>query len=345
MKSPKLNSELFPLMDAPKQQKPNTYYAYLDAVEQVRTENEQTKMFLRFDCFEKNVIDDSNITLENINRFPSIIIDLEQNKSQLMSLFKYGNLYLLESQWMIIKTVQRRGEQRQRQYFNFELMQGLNFGIEEVTLQRNFDNTSKVKVAQLLAMQQIQVSPESEVREEMGKIDLGGYHHINVYNVGQGNCTALVANDNHPLLYFDVGGGFGANNFPGLANFRLCSTDHPPVILSHWHQDHIHAASYAHNSGILASTWFVPAFQRPGPTALRILNGVSRMGRVVGLGLNPQTRRLGRLLIKAGSAANPHNKNNSGLSLVVPHGRGKKILLPADCSFHLTRLVSFVCSL
>src|SRR5579871_3626379 len=71
----------------------------------------------------------------------------------------------------------------------------------------------------------------------------GAHNHCGaVYDVGQGNCNAILGGNHfthHPILYFDMGGGVlnNAHTYPNALG-SLCGFMHPPVVLSHWDWDH-----------------------------------------------------------------------------------------------------------
>ena len=81
---------------------------------------------------------------------------------------------------------------------------------------------------------------------------------VAVYDVGQGNCQALLDEHLHiPLLYVDFGGGvlFNSNTFPkSLRGF--CFTERPPIVLSHWDWDHWSSA-YRYPIA-LSQEWIAP---------------------------------------------------------------------------------------
>ena len=58
-----------------------------------------------------------------------------------------------------------------------------------------------------------------------------------VFDVGQGNCNAIVGADGKVLAYYDF--GYSNDGRPPATPTRLCFCDRPMIVLSHWDKDHL----------------------------------------------------------------------------------------------------------
>jgi hypothetical protein len=87
--------------------------------------------------------------------------------------------------------------------------------------------------------------------------------YLNVYNVGQGSCNAIVNSKNVPITFLDVGGGWGPNNFTYPNALDLCTCSLQSVIISHWDKDHVETLRrYSYNkwSKFTEKKWLAPAY-------------------------------------------------------------------------------------
>lgn len=132
-------------------------------------------------------------------------------------------------------------------------------------------------------------------------------------------------------MYYDVGGGAVANKSTYPTNFRLCHTENPQVILSHWDLDHIVTAIY--DPRLLRTKWLVPVQASLSNTANQLARALQRNHNLICWNTS-----LGDLVPFgnhhiAKCNANPSNKNSSGLSLYVNYGMTDYVLLPGDTTF------------
>lgn len=313
---------------------PETYYAYLDTIEQIDNE-----YHIQFDCIVKKDVDRDQMSTESLMNLPSIIINTKGSVSEIKSLFKYGNLYQLESQWMVIKTQFNKTDSgiSQNLYFNFQEVRSknqLSYNLESVRLFRDLSPAEQAKVRELERATILEESPVEDINEFLKNAEqrLNNISHVNVYNVGQGNCIGLVDSTNRPLLYFDVGGGFNANADTYPPNFKLCNTDNPPVILSHWDQDHYQTAVLDLDENILNSKWFVP-IQKIGKTAKHIAYALQQRQNLICWNKSlPQRLDFSSFTIVK-CTGDLKNKNHSGLALFVGQENDNHILLPGDSKF------------
>lgn len=339
-KFPKVNAELFK-GQAPEELTPQTYYAYIDSIEKI---NGITH--LRFDCIIKKMADDIQINKETIIGFPSIVLDVSGPNESMNELFgikgRYS-IYNYESKWVVINTSLKKNNITASEFFNFIQVgeQGVesNYSIEGLQKENDLDDESATKIKQITEATTISESPKEDVQEFLNSIRLEALSHVNVYNIGQGNCNAVVDSHNFPLLYFDVGGGSGANKSSYPANFKLCHTNNPQVILSHWDLDHIVTAVY--DPLLLKTKWLVPIQSSLSNTAIQIANALQLNGNLI-----CWNATLGNLVAFgnhyiAKCNAPPTNKNSSGLSLYLNYKNKDYVLLPGDATFRYLPPLNF----
>ena len=186
---------------------------------------------------------------------------------------------------------------------------------------------------------------------------------VAVYDVGQGNCNAIVDHYEHPRIYFDLGWSpnFHAKTRPHLQpDFFACEKKAiPPVVLSHWDLDHwCHAiANSSYNPGSLTTKheWKKEALERfwiaraprneehkLGPLTQSFYRALKRTELLPGLSailLWPDDAK--RIYFSAGwlEACSPppgglSDRNNSGIAMFVrPDPKGPAILLTGDADF------------
>ncbi|MER8969197.1 hypothetical protein NKI25_26515 [Mesorhizobium sp. M0808] len=104
------------------------------------------------------------------------------------------------------------------------------------------------------------VRPEDEIELALPASPI---EHIFALDVGQGSANALVAAAGKVVAYVDLGAGVLADVGTWPPSMRgICLLHDPPVILTHWHYDHFHAANiYPAAQGM---TW-IAALQTLGP--------------------------------------------------------------------------------
>jgi hypothetical protein len=157
-----------------------------------------------------------------------------------------------------------------------------------------------------------------------------------VYDVGQGNCTAVIENG-FPVLYVDLGGGVkgNRNTFPSALT-AFCFTEKPTIVLSHWDSDHWSSAN--RDPRAYRRTWIVPR-QAPslGPIHKTFLGRILQHGGTVLV-----WPRHGLASVRAGPCellkctGAPSSRNDSGLALVLERavdGMSGRMLFPGDASY------------
>jgi beta-lactamase superfamily II metal-dependent hydrolase len=306
-----------------------TYYAYLDSIEQI-----QKLYYLRFDCILTDTIDGNVNIKEIISELPSRVIEVSGSFEDLIYIIGYGNLYLLESSWMLLTTSFMESRIKATQFFNFTLLGDVksdNYTIENVTLPSQMTSVQKEKVKTLVdsfKLVDVPTASEKEIKEYLSILSEEKVSHVNVYNVGQGNCNAIVDKQNEPLIYFDLGGGCNQNSTTN-PNMNLSIANNPKVILSHWDQDHIQSAIL--DSRLRDLKWLAPN-QFLSNTAYRLANNIASKGNLLYWdNMLDHVVFGGQVILKC--TGKLINKNNSGLAMCVSYFGNGKVLLPGDADF------------
>lgn len=170
--------------------------------------------------------------------------------------------------------------------------------------------------------------------------------HLTMYDVGQGSAQALVRlcqSHATPELYIDMGCGRNHVQDATLQQLKFCTSESPPVILSHADEDHwcgamtpaMAAAGYpAHKLA-----WTAPATTGSVAFMAFARSVWSQGGSILTLDLAtqpPQTitvkTQTGHLLIAQGTSK---QFNHSGLIVAaVRKDNNHYWLLPGDCDYH-----------
>ncbi len=157
---------------------------------------------------------------------------------------------------------------------------------------------------------------------------------VAIYDVGQGAATALLSHG-VPALYFDLGGSAIGNwrSFPEPL-LRFCTTDDPPVVLSHWDWDHWSSA--LRDDRLLHQRWILPIQDRAGDLGAvhaRFLAMLKTRSAGIcwwGCAIPPITSpHIGMTVFRARGPQT--NRNESGLALSIARNH-HTVLLPGDAS-------------
>ncbi|TAZ68231.1 ComEC/Rec2 family competence protein [Rhizobium ruizarguesonis] len=184
------------------------------------------------------------------------------------------------------------------------------------------------------------VVDEQEVLDYLASLNSPKIEQCAVYDVGQGTTISFSDSSNIPFAYFDFGGGTRShtNTRPHRIP-HFCLTRRPPIILSHWHDDHWSSGPLIPNSLALALTWIAPFQPVSGPH-------IALISAVVGANGTMMVTHGSRISLSNAvfHRANGKSVNNSGFWAEVssPYG-GHPLLLPADASYsHLQNMPSLV---
>lgn len=183
--------------------------------------------------------------------------------------------------------------------------------------------------------------------------------YLAVYDVGQANANALL--DTHfvhganqcrvsPTLYFDLGMPVPRESRTAPATVRFCFKRKPPVVLSHWHDDHLCGAALPVAAGsptAFEMNWIVPEPQSSFKHKAFVTSILAAGGHVYMFPTSPAGRTFQiaspagyTLTLVRGTANDP---NNSGIVMEISRhqigrSRGKYApmmawLLPGDCDY------------
>ncbi len=151
---------------------------------------------------------------------------------------------------------------------------------------------------------------------------------ILVRDVGQANFISLCDNRGRAILHFDVGSPISFNRHTFPSDFDIKEGEKPPIILSHWDWDHLHAAFQLPH--LLECPWIVPD-QRLGPGAARLARILAGKGNLF---VRPANARLsfpfGELVQSQGLAG---DLNDTGLTVLVTLTSGRSALLTGDADY------------
>lgn len=311
----------------PESLEPTSYFAFIDNVE-IYEKGKNGKVELRLDCVEIEKIHD-NISSEELSRFPSIIITLNESKYYFQNIFKRGYLAYLDGIWIKFTTKQNKNSNLHVSYLGLQL-NNAGIDVENITLINNLKSEEKEKFNKLKKSLKLSNFAKIAKNQDFERVlELSKqFSSVAVYNVGQGNLNAMCDSDNAPLVYYDMGGGFGpnANTYP--TTLRICTSYNPIVILSHWDLDHIETALRNNQSHSL--TWYVPD-QLLGLTHFILAYRIHQTGSIFIINSSQNTAHFS--IIKSTGKG----KNNSGLAILI-NRRNYKVLLPGDANYRFLNL-------
>ncbi|MER9291491.1 metallo-hydrolase/oxidoreductase [Mesorhizobium sp. M0510] len=148
-----------------------------------------------------------------------------------------------------------------------------------------------------------------------------------VRDVGQASFSSLCDDKGRALLHYDVGFPISFNGRTSPKTFDLDPSHKPPVVLSHWDWDHLHAAFLRPH--LMDCVWIVPD-QRLGPGAARLARILTNKGKLL---IHPATTTsfpIGEVAQASGSKA---SLNDAGLTLSVTLASGRTVLLTGDVDY------------
>ncbi|MEO0548294.1 MAG: hypothetical protein AAFZ91_00120 [Pseudomonadota bacterium] len=240
--------------------RPESVYARLDTVEPDPLVSEESELVF-LDAIHADFIDHENISRRSIEEdmFDELVSILELRGASAWD-FVSNRKEPNGSIWF--KIVFGQGDVEVLQYLN--LFAG---GIERRAQARMCDASTSKRLDDLLSLDDY---PDADVDDIGIAIDVLGDIGAAVYDVGQGNCNAIVNDQGQPLLYYDFGGGVIGHSSTyrtGLSQF--CFSQTPAIVMSHWDWDHWSSAlrirSNTHRaargpvySDAMKATWIVP---------------------------------------------------------------------------------------
>lgn len=170
---------------------------------------------------------------------------------------------------------------------------------------------------------------------------------VRVFDIGQGDCSALLDQNDEIFLYVDYGGVIDHPDKQDFSkvNDRLPIDDDKTVVLTHWDWDHYNSAR--HNGKAKGAQWLVPR-QNIGPSALKLAKTLTNARCwPESQGQAPQRYSVGgshdvqieKCAPRPKGLNQPEDRNLSGLAVTVIErdGQGSDsrfVLLPGDAPYH-----------
>ncbi|MBB4263566.1 metallo-hydrolase/oxidoreductase [Bradyrhizobium sp. CIR3A] len=151
---------------------------------------------------------------------------------------------------------------------------------------------------------------------------------LRVRDVGQASFSSLCDKDGKAVLHYDVGFPISFNGHTSPNNFDLDETEKPPIVLSHWDWDHLHAA-FLHPH-LMDCVWLVPD-QKLGPGAARLARILAAKGRLL---IHPAGTLTAFPNGEVAHASGPRaSLNDAGLTVRVALASGRSVLLTGDVDY------------
>lgn len=320
--------------------KESNYYAFVNAIEETND-----YMHLELDCLgtkwvETSLFSEGFNILQLDNGFPSVLITVSIRKDLLPNIFKMTeNLTEMSDSWLEV-TLGDDGfvANFYSEYADY-LYDPIFIKIQEfIRLKDKKTNvlsylTKKISFEDIIEKCTMDVADiESFVKEKCKN----NAEFVASYGVGQGSANAICDSNGFPLLYFDVGGGFGRNWFTYLRTKRFCTTNVKIVFLSHWDTDHYESADRNANLSLIENLFWIAPNQSEhiGPRNLTFAIKLFRQKKLILLpiGFGVLNTPYGRILECTGN-----NKNNKGIAYEIELSPNlntiKNVLLPGDASY------------
>lgn len=157
---------------------------------------------------------------------------------------------------------------------------------------------------------------------------IAGVASLRVRDVGQASFSSLCDASGKAVMHYDVGFPISFNGHTSPKTFDLDVTETPPVVLSHWDWDHLHAA-FLHPH-LMDCMWIVPD-QKLGPGAARLAHILAAKGNLlIHPAASPTSLAWGEIAQAAGPLG---SANDAGLTASVTLSSGDTILLTGDADY------------
>jgi len=307
--------------ETPGQLEPTTYFSFIEKIEEVFDSTGGHFIFY-LDCVEIKKIK-SDTTPEEFILLPSQILFCKIPRSKVFQSLGDVSTESFDGTWVKVATKRSSAIGISCQIDGVYL-ENSRIEVNTITPINELNPEEIEKYRNLINSFNLEDLSEDARAYDWGELEqrLNQFHHVGIYNVGQGNLTALCYENNLPLIYFDMGGGFGANKHTYPNRLSICVTGQPSVLLSHWHLDHIETALRSNQSHNLK--WVVP-LQPIGLTHFILAYQLNQLGNLFSL----DTTQIiaGLSILKCTGQV----KNDSGLALLIDFE--KRILLPGDSSY------------
>ncbi|WP_246249037.1 metallo-hydrolase/oxidoreductase [Chelativorans alearense] len=174
------------------------------------------------------------------------------------------------------------------------------------------------------------VMPPSSAKQSVGAAlgSIFGIALLRVRDVGQASFSSLCDKSGKALLHYDVGFPISFNGHTSPKSFDLDVDEKPPVVLSHWDWDHLHAA-FLHPH-LMECIWIVPD-QKLGPGAAHLARILAAKGNLLVHSVSsPTILAWGEIAQAAGPLA---SANDAGLTISLAVSSGHTVLLTGDADY------------
>lgn len=328
------------------------YYAYVNSIEE--TEN---SVFLELDSIgqkwaEKNILRDGfNFLEQEVPEIRSSLILLQTDRVRFSEWIEIpaGNLKEnLESTWLRIELSNSEND-IEANYFS----ENADYTFLPITVRlkkgKKIHNDSDGKLLQQNINLNELKSKCEQTKDKIEEFIHSQYSHennraefVSAYGVGQGSANAICNIFGEPLMYFDIGGGFGWNWFTYNQTKRFEVAKNRIAFLSHWDTDHFESATRSVNRDLISyMKWIAPFQDNLGARHLNFALKLYRNGNLILVDdITPEINTpFGSLLKCTGN-----DRNNSGfafdVSLSPEKNTLKRVLLPGDASYsHVSRSI------
>ena len=308
----------------------NEFFAIIDDINELGDE----KFELRLDAIGSKWVDDN--LRENINPFelnaqitPYIFATII-SKEEAHRLNHITNSW--SRKWVRLKLTNKVNDRPVEQFID-------NAGNPEITTRYieslsvpNFYESDLQPLNTFFNWDHFKTSSKNQIHQLLNHISRKFENpHLNIYNVGQGNLSAICDKDDIPLIYFDMGGGFAWNRHTYTNPIELFWNKADTIIISHFDMDHLETARramYNDWSDFNGKTWIVPK-QVLSPSYMKLLSKISVTGNL--MVWPDRVKSIVTPSLSLVRCFGP-DKNNSGLALIV-NSFDRVVMHPADASY------------
>lgn len=184
---------------------------------------------------------------EKLNSFSTPFLEISNEEPLVENLFKGPTLNLYSNSWIKLK-IENDKNGKTILYNLSDQDENVTCSIKFFKKMKNTDDETETLI-KTFSLTNVKESTVDEIQKNfsISMKDKLSNLFISIYDVGHGNCNAICMADGTPIVYFDVGRSCGPNSKYFPSHLQLCTCTSPPVILSHWHQDHYGSAKYNHN--------------------------------------------------------------------------------------------------
>lgn len=236
--------------------------------------------------------------------------------------------------WFVVRAGEPRDGRSADQVVPLNVFTSIYQAAAEATLQ-GFVPAPSGTQAQLnsaTGSEHIPDASDEDLDDAFSQLSASSIDWIVAYDVGQGTSIGFGEKGKGVGCYVDMGGGTRQNSatFPSALQ-QFCFSEDPPIILSHWHDDHYSSAN--RDPAAFQRTWIAPR-QKLGSLGAKLMAQIVQAGgRLLFLPAAFVGRWFGPIHLEL---CNGSGKNNSGIAVTLSergNGRGEKILFPGDAEY------------